>query len=60
MLARQKGPEYCRGTADEAGAPRQRQVRVSAEKKRELADRYRAGATQRELAEVYGIAACTV
>ena len=40
MLARQKGPLNRRGTADEAGAPRQREVRLSAEKKRELADRY--------------------
>lgn len=60
MLARQKAPAKRHLTADEAQAPQQRQVRLSPERKLELADRYRAGATQRELAEAYGIAACTV
>lgn len=60
MLARQKIPVNRDIRGDGSESARQRQARLSAEKKLELAQRYRAGATQRELAEVYGIAACTV
>lgn len=41
--------------ADSTRPDRQRQVRLSEQRQRELVERYRAGATQRELAEMYGI-----
>lgn len=44
----------------QARTPRQRQVRLSASKKRELVERYQAGALQRELALTYGIHSETV
>ncbi|MEP9384740.1 hypothetical protein [Nocardioides sp. KR10-350] len=40
--------------------PKQKQVRLSGQQQSELADRYRAGALQREVAQAYGIHVETV
>lgn len=43
-----------------SGSTRQRQVHLPAKRQMELVDRYKAGATQRELAREYGVHRTTV